>query len=312
MNAFLANLISIPVIDLASNEQQNIISNCDNADPCKSEKVEPARLDQLEKQQKFRFYDFVQHRIPTKLQSAFVAGLKIHCQNLTPELINYRKLKGHLFEERFCADMEIHMRQHRQQFKSWESVSSANAKGYQVPRCQWVFKYKTDKHDQLQKYKARLVVCDNQQKCHDLPTRATTLAITSLHVLLALVAKFDLETLQLDAVNVFVHANLDETVFIKMPPGYNKQGKVLKLNKTLYGLRQSPLLWQQKLTDKIKKVGFEEIPQKPCVVQKNNIICFFYVNNIVFAFKKNQRKEVEKTIDSLSKALTIERKRELK
>ena len=110
------------------------------------------------------------------------------------------------------------------------------------------------------------MVCGNQQKRHDLPTRATTLAITSLRVLLALVTKFDLETLQLDAVNAFVHADLDEIVFMRMPPGYGKQSKVLKLNRALYGLRRSPLLWQQKLTNEMKKLGFEKIPQEPCVV----------------------------------------------
>ena len=143
-------------------------------------------------------------------------------------------------------------------------------------------------------------------------TRATTLATTSLHVLLVLVAKFDLEILQLDAVNAFVHADLDETVFMRMLPGYGKQSKVLKLNKALYGLRQSPLLWQQKLTKEIKKFGFEEILQEPCIIQKNGIICFFYVDDIVFAFQKDQRKEVEKIMDALLKALTIKKKRELR
>ncbi len=143
----------------------------------------------------------------------------VHRRDLPPELVNYRELKGHLFEERFRTDMETHIQQHRQQFKSWESVRSANAKGQQVLGCQWVFKYKTNKHGRLQKCKARLVVFGNQQKRHDLPTRATTLAITSLHVLLALVAKFDLRTLQLDAVNAFVNADLDETIFMRMPPG---------------------------------------------------------------------------------------------
>ncbi len=233
-------------------------------------------------------------------------------RDLPPELVNCQKLKRHPFEERFRTDIEILIPQQKKQFKSWKSVSNANAKSHQVLRCQWVLEYKTDKHGRLQKCKARLVVCGNQQKRHDLPTRATTLAITSLRVLLAVVAKFDLETLQLDAVNAFVHADLDETVFMRMPPGYGEQGKVLKLNRALYGLRRSPLLWQQKLTDEMKKLGFEEIPQEPFVVQKNGIICFFYVDDIGFAFKKDQRNEVERTVVSLSKALTIERKRELK
>ena len=150
-----------------------------------------------------------------------------------------------------------------------------------------MFKYKMDKHGNLQKCKARLVVYGNQQQNHNFPTRVTTLAITSLHILLAVAAKFNLETLQLDAVNAFVHADLDETVFMRMPPGYLQSGKVLKLNKALYGLRRSPLLWQQKLTNEMKKLGFKEIPQEPCVVQKDEIIGFFYVDDIVFAFKKD-------------------------
>lgn len=94
-------------------------------------------------------------------------------------------------------------------------------------------------------------------------------------MLLAVVAKFDLETLQLDAVNAFVCADLDETVFMRMPLRYSEQGKRLKLKNARYGLRQSPLLWQQKLTDQMKKLGFEEVPQEPCIVQRNGIICFF-------------------------------------
>ena len=105
-----------------------------------------------------------------------------------------------------------------------------------------MFKYKTDKHGNLQKSKVRLVVCDNQQQNHHLPTKTTTLAITSLHTLLAVIAKFDFETLQLNAVNVFVYANLDEIVFMKMLSGDMQSNKVLKLNKALYGLRRSPLL----------------------------------------------------------------------
>ena len=61
-------------------------------------------------------------------------------------------------------------------------------------------------------------------------------------MLLVLTAKFDLETIQLDAVNAFVYADLNKTVFMRMPLGYGKNGKVLHLNKALYGLQKSLLL----------------------------------------------------------------------
>ncbi len=156
------------------------------------------------------------------------------------------------------------------------------------------------------------MVFGNQQKRYDLPTRPTTLAITSLRVLQAVVAKFDLETLQLDAVNAFVYAHLDKTVFMKIPPGYGEKDKELKLNGALYSLCRSPLLWQQKLIDEMEKLGFKEILEEPYVVQKNGIICFFYLDDIVFAFKKDHRDKIERTVTLLSKALTMKRKRELK
>ncbi|WP_375449239.1 hypothetical protein [uncultured Nostoc sp.] len=61
-------------------------------------------------------------------------------------------------------------------------------------------------------------------------------------MLLALIAKFNLETIQLDAVNAFVYADLDETVFMHMSLGYGKNGKVLRLNKVFYSLRWFLLL----------------------------------------------------------------------
>ena len=51
-----------------------------------------------------------------------------------------------------------------------------------------------------------------------------------LRTLMAITAKFDLETTQIDAVNAFIHYDLDE-----------KKDKVLRLRKALYGLRRSPL-----------------------------------------------------------------------
>ena len=155
--------------------------------------IEPIILDKLRNQQNQRFYDFQQDRISSRLHLAFTAGT--HRHELSTKPLNYRQLAGHPFEKDFRLSMDKQLCQHREQFKSWDVVSSKEATGHQVLGCQWVFKYKTDKHNRLQKCKSRLVVCGNQQRQHDFPTQATTLAATSLRVLLALTAKFDLKTL---------------------------------------------------------------------------------------------------------------------
>ncbi len=137
LEAFLANLASMLVDNLGRQHAYDTIANRDKADRCESEGVEPARLDQLDKQQKQRFYDFAQYRIPSNLQNAFTAGSRmVQRRDLPTEPFNYRELKGHPFEERFRTDMEVHIQQQRQQFRSWESLSSVNAKGHQVLGCQ--------------------------------------------------------------------------------------------------------------------------------------------------------------------------------
>ncbi len=300
LEAFLANLASMPVDYLGCQHVYDTIADRNKADPCESEGVEQARLDQLDKKQEQMFYDFAQQIVPTNLQNAFTAGSRmVHWRDLPQEPVNPRELNSYLFQERFRLHIEIYIQQQSQQFKSWQSVSNANVKGHQGIRCQWVFNYWTDKHGRLQKCKARLVVFGNQQKRHDLPTRATIPGIPSLCVLLALFAKFDLETLQLDATNAFVYSDLGKSVLMRMPPEYDEQGKVLKLNRGLYGLCRSLLVWKQKLTDGIKKLGIEEISHKPYLVQKNGFICFFFVDDIVFAFKKDQCDKIKRPVASL-------------
>ncbi len=68
------------------------------------------------------------------------------------------------------------------------------------------------------------------------------MATTSFRTLLTLIAKFDLETLLMDAVNMFIYINLDELVYMKNPPGFPALRTVFKLNKALYSLKRSPLL----------------------------------------------------------------------
>jgi len=82
---------------------------------------------------------------------------------------------------------------------------------------------------------------------------------------------------------------------MKFPPGFEKPNKVLRLRKALYGLRRAPLLWQKELTMSLSKLGFRTIPQEPCVMLKGGVIIFFYVDDIVFCYRKKDKAVVEAT-----------------
>src|SRR6266568_8061272 len=110
---------------------------------------------------------------------------------------------------------------------------------------------------------------------------------------MAITTKFDLKTTQIDTVNAFVHCNLNKVIYIKLPPGFNngKKDKVLRLRKALYRLQRSPLLWQKNLTSLLTELGFKEVPQEPCVMLKGGIVVFFYINDIIFCYRKIDKKK---------------------
>ena len=169
-----------------------------------------------------RFLDFKDTKIATAWQGAFLKGrkFKAHKRNLPPPPETYRELEKHPLKEAFKEAQKQHLQEHSRK-GSWQVIERRLATGHQVLSSMWVFTYKTDKHGFLVKCRARIVVCGNQQKrLGDLPTRATTLASNTLRTLLAIAAKFDLELKQLDVVNAFVNCDLDELVFMKMPPGF--------------------------------------------------------------------------------------------
>ena len=233
--------------------------------------------------------------------------LALHRRDLPPPPTKHSDLEehptGHLFEQ---AEMD-HLKSH-EIMNSWPEISSRDprTKGQRVLDCKWVYVYKFNKHSRFLKSKARLVVRGDQQaKSLTENTYAATLAGRSLRTLIAIAARFDLELVQYDAVNAFVNAELEEDVFMKMPPGHRRTGTILKLNMALYGLRKSPLLWQKELARTIRQLGFEPVPHEPCCFMKNGIIMFFYVDDIVFSYKKHQKDTVLGLVSQLQLKYTL-------
>jgi transposase InsO family protein len=253
-----------------------------------------------------RFEDFSHTPIKSTFHGVFEAGrrFRVHKKHLPPPPKSIRELSNHPYRSQFEEAQKVHLESHRQ-MGSFQETSRKHTKGQPILGCMWVFIYKTDKHGFLQKCKARLVVWGHQQPPNDLPTRATTLASTAFRALMGITAKFDLETRQIDAVNAFVNCPLDEVVYMKMPPGFEKQKTVFRLKKALYGLRRSPLLWQTELTKGFREMGFKEIPQEPCVMMKGGVIVFFYVDDIVFCYQKKDVGMANAAIESLQRRFSI-------
>jgi Reverse transcriptase (RNA-dependent DNA polymerase) len=64
----------------------------------------------------------------------------------------------------------------------------------------------------------------------------------------------------LDVKNIFLQENLDEEVYMALPPGHNKEGDatiVCKLKKSIYGLKQSSRTWYGKLNSYLIACNFK-------------------------------------------------------
>jgi hypothetical protein len=239
-----------------------------------------------------------------QLERRLATPLSIHRNELPPPPKNHGELKYHPLGLLYQNAEKLHLASHKER-NSWFEVIARGVKG-KILDCMWVYTYKFDKHHRLQKVKARLVVRGDQQpRSLTESNYAATLAGRSFRTIMAIAARFDMELLQYDAVNAFVNANLDEDIYMRMPPGHKKPGTVLKLNKALYGLRRSPILWQRTLTSALKKIGYAAVPHEPCAFTKNGVIIFFYVDDIVVCFKEKQRKEALADMEQLKQRFQL-------
>jgi hypothetical protein len=219
-------------------------------------------------------------------------------KDLPPCPKNRREMLRHRYAKEFQEAEVEHMQTHREA-DSFAKVPKNKAKSSTKLGSMWVYTYKPDQDGRLAKFKARLVIRGDMEPKTAEDVYAATLAARSFRVLMALTAKYDLETAQMDAVNAFMNAKLDREVYMYPPEGYAEPGSVYRLKRAMYGLRKSPLLWQKDLARTFEELGFQKIPQEPCAMINGEIIAFYYVDDIVLLYPKQQKQKAQQVLADL-------------
>ncbi|CAI7835333.1 unnamed protein product [Closterium sp. NIES-54] len=114
----------------------------------------------------------------------------------------------------------------------------------------WVLTTKYNADDTVAREKARLVVKGFTQiyGADYNETYAPVGSYVTLRIFLSVVAALDLHVMQLDMKNAYLRSKLDRVLHMEQPSHYNDStNRVCKLKKSLYGLKQSPLLWYSAL-----------------------------------------------------------------
>ena len=150
----------------------------------------------------------------------------------------------------------------------------------------WAFKLKRYPDGLVKKFKARFCARGDQQieGVDFFETYAPVVQWTTVRLMLILEVLLDLKSKQGDVPAAFLHANLEENkeVYVNMPRGFKKTGKVLKLRKTLYGLRQSPRAFWKYMGEKMEKCNMPQSSLDPCLFVGKNVICICYVDDLLF------------------------------
>ena len=121
--------------------------------------------------------------------------------------------------------------------------------------CKWVFKAKTKPDGTLDRRKARLVARGFSQTegVDFFETFSPVVRYESVRCVLSLAAERDMTIKQFDVKTAFLYGDLEEEVYMQQPEAYDDgSGKVCKLQKSLYGLKQSSRNWNSKFSEFLK------------------------------------------------------------
>ncbi|KFK44446.1 hypothetical protein AALP_AA1G257500 [Arabis alpina] len=134
-------------------------------------------------------------------------------------------------------------------------------KGKKAVSSKWVFTIKHLSNGDIERYKARLVARGFTQTYGEdfTDTFAPVAKLHTVRVVLSIATNLSWDLWQMDVKNAFLQGELEEEVYMTHPPGLEKTvspGKVLRLKKAIYGLKQSPRAWYRKLSTTLMERGF--------------------------------------------------------
>ena len=174
----------------------------------------------------------------------------------------------------------------------------------------WVYTWKVDEQGWVVKAKSRLVARGfKQHEGIDFgETFAPTMSSSCVRLLSAIACECDLDLCHFDVDQAFVQPRLDENVFLRLPRRYGKMsGKVVRLNKRLYGLKQASRSWHAHLTKCLLILGFEQCLTDACVFRliedgRVTITAVVHVDDI---FAVGRKERCDRLCADLNRAIPV-------
>jgi hypothetical protein len=205
-----------------------------------------------------------------------------------------------------AQSVEISTLQH---MDAWDMVP--RPKDTNILDSTWAFKIKRFPDGMIRKLKARFCVRGDQQieGVDFFDTFAPVVQWSTVRLLLVISLILNLATKQVDYVSAFCQASIEEDVFIELPRGWRalnqmgglkehfKDGHVLKLNRSVYGLRQSPKNFFELLKGNLENIGFVQSKLDPCLFVSDKVLVVSYVDDCLWYSR--DEKDIDDAIERM-------------
>ena len=153
----------------------------------------------------------------------------------------------------------------------------------------WVFSVKLRSDGSLDRYKARLVALGNKQEygVDYEETFAPVSKMTTIRTILAIAASQSWRLHQMDVKNAFLHGDLQEEIYMKLPSGMTTSSPhdVFKLRRSLYGLKKAPRAWFEKFRSTLLSFSFTQSQYDSSLFLHTStsgiVILLVYVDDII-------------------------------
>lgn len=227
--------------------------------------------------------------------------------SIAEEPLSYEQAVSSDEKKRWMEAMGEEMESLKQN-NTWKMVNAP--KNQKVIDNKWVYKIKYKPDGTMERFKARLVVRGFTQE-HGIDYQETfspVVRFTSVRAILAIAAAEKMTLRQFDVKTAFLYGELEEDVYMKQPIGFNDDsGKVCKLIKSLYGLKQASRCWNKKFSAFIEKFRFIVCESDPCVFVRtangSRLLLAIYVDDGLIA--ASNEKEIEPVINYLQMEFEI-------
>ncbi|CAJ1969872.1 unnamed protein product [Cylindrotheca closterium] len=193
---------------------------------------------------------------------------------------------------------------------TWIEVPMLKAKTKIIPGT-WVFRVKRNPSGEMTKFKARYGVRgDLEEMDVDKNTFAPTVAWGTVRLFLVLCLILGWASVSVDFSNAFIQSKLDKPKWVHLPQGFvspKGKGTCLQLNKSLYGTKAAPALWNKTAMEGFTKCGFKQSDFDPCLLYKKGLMVVLYVDDAGIGAKDPA--DIDKLIEEL-RELKFELKKE--